>query len=88
MRNGRTEEPYLTTADVAERYGIASETVRSWIERDDLPAFRIGNVLRIAPAALREFERKHTIGDPSAVAALLDLRERVQRRLDDERGAR
>ena len=88
MRKGRTPETYLTTSDVAERYATTPETVRSWIEEDGLAAFRVGNVVRIAPNALREFERTHTIGNPEAVSALLDLRERAERRLEDERGVR
>lgn len=48
-------ERYLSKAEVAERFGVARRTVQRWIAEHQLPAIRIGGVLRISEADLRAF---------------------------------
>ena len=49
-----TPSSMLTPAAIARQVGVSKRTVLRWIERGDLPAFRIGSVTRIE---LTEFER-------------------------------
>ncbi len=53
-----TSSPMLSPAAVALHLGVSKRTVLRWIERGDLPAFRIGSVTRIEIA---EFERFLTL---------------------------
>jgi excisionase family DNA binding protein len=55
----------LTPPQVAKRYGVSPDTVRSWIERGELRAVNIGNGTvkpryRIEPAALADFDKRRT----------------------------
>ena len=42
----------LSVIDVADRLGLSVKTVRRMITRGDLPAHRIGNLLRVSEQAL------------------------------------
>ena len=53
---------YVTIADVAARYGTGREQVHRWIRRGELPALRVGKLVRVALADLDDFERRHRIG--------------------------
>ena len=44
-RNAMTDR-LLTARDVADRLGLSTETVLSWVRRGDLPAFRLGRAIR------------------------------------------
>ena len=39
---------FFTIAEVAERLGVATSTVRRWIKSDNLVVYRIGGVVRVA----------------------------------------
>lgn len=72
MRKGRTTtEPtrtalgraeYVTIANVAARYGTGREQIHRWIRRGELPAIRVGKLVRVAVADLDAFEARHRIG--------------------------
>ncbi len=40
------EESFLTPKDVARRYKVTTRTVLNWVERKEVPAIRIGKVIR------------------------------------------
>ncbi len=50
-------ELLLTVAQGAMQLGVNRETVYRLIKRGDLPAARVGSVLRISPADLAAFLR-------------------------------
>lgn len=55
---------YLSVAECAELLAVEHKTVRRLIERGELPALRVGRVLRIDPAALDALAyRPHDGGD-------------------------
>jgi excisionase family DNA binding protein len=51
----------LTIADLAERWHVAARTVRRKIDGGELPAFRVGNLVRIWEEDAEAFERKNRI---------------------------
>ena len=58
----------LTLEAVAERYEVEVATVRGWIRRGLLPAFRVGRVTRIAEEDEERFRRLHTWQSASGAA--------------------
>jgi transposase len=62
--------PGLTVRDVARRYRVGEDKVRSWIGRGELRAINTSSVLCgrprwvIPPEALPEFERRRAGGPP------------------------
>jgi len=64
--SGKQEDrTHLTPPEVAKRYGVSPDTVRSWIENGQLKATNIGQGkkkprFRIEPQALEEFDRRRT----------------------------
>ena len=60
MRNRSTEIcKFFTIADVAEITGVATRTVRRWIERGELVVHRFGAAVRITEADLKVFLALH-----------------------------
>jgi excisionase family DNA binding protein len=61
----------LTSREAGQRCGVSFRTVIRWIERGDLPAYRLPGRgdYRIALADLREFARRHGLPDPLAASA-------------------
>lgn len=45
----------LSIPAVADRIGVSGKTVRRWIERDELPAHRLGRQLRVSEEGLTAF---------------------------------
>lgn len=58
-RTNNTPERLLTVAEVAELLAVSPRQVRRWISSDDLPAYKLGNRVRIAPAEVRRFLKAH-----------------------------
>jgi excisionase family DNA binding protein len=48
-------DDFLTVDEVAARLKVNSQTVRNWIDRGALPAYRIGRRVRISRADFDEF---------------------------------
>ncbi|HEX8864598.1 MAG TPA: helix-turn-helix domain-containing protein [Lentzea sp.] len=48
---------YLTTEDIAARYGVNEDTARRWIRQKRLPAIRIGGAYRVRLDDLLRLER-------------------------------
>jgi excisionase family DNA binding protein len=46
---------FFTIPEVAERLNVSTRTVRRWIMRGELIAYRLGSVVRIAESDLRAF---------------------------------
>lgn len=52
----------LSPADVAARWGVSSETVRSLLKSGELCGFRLGpRLMRISTEALHDYEQRKTI---------------------------
>src|SRR5262245_21117176 len=49
------EAEYLTIDRAAEMAGVRPPTVRSWVERGDLPGHRAGRLLRVKSQELQAF---------------------------------
>ena len=64
-----TEPACLRIADVAERWSCSPGKVRSLIKSGDLPALRLGTMLRVPVAALSAFEARCEIQISPASAA-------------------
>lgn len=58
----------LTSREAGQRCGVSFRTVIRWIERGDLPAYRLPGRgdYRIALADLRDFTRRHGLPEPVA----------------------
>lgn len=39
-------EQLVETAEIARRLGVSERTVRNWVEREGLPAYKLGSLLR------------------------------------------
>ena len=68
MRQTRTEKvpknlaSYFKVGALAERFDTDREQIHRWIRTGELgPVIRVGRLIRVSPAALAEFERKHTV---------------------------
>ena len=50
---------FFTVAEVAERLGVSTRTIRRWIENKELVAHRFGRAVRIAENDLKAFLAMH-----------------------------
>ena len=58
--NGRRQRiQFFTIAQTAEMIGVATRTVRRWVEAGELIAHRFGRAVRIAEGDLRAFLAIH-----------------------------
>ena len=53
----------LTIEEVARICGVSTRSVRRWIDRDELPAVRIGRLVRVAERDLQRFFDRHRTCD-------------------------
>ena len=58
-RHRRDQIKFFTIAEVAERLGVATRTVRRWIDRSELVAHDFGRAVRIAESDLKAFLAGH-----------------------------
>ena len=58
-RHHREEIRFFTVAEVAERLGVSTRTIRRWIENLDLIAHRFGRAVRISERDLQAFAAIH-----------------------------
>ena len=70
MEPERTEESFLTVAEVANLLKLNQQTVRNWIDAGTLPAVKVGRRVRIRRSDLeRKLEEGRTTPAPPARAA-------------------
>lgn len=50
---------YLTPQKISKKLDVSPSTVRRWVERRILPAFKIDKVYRIPCKAFKDFVREH-----------------------------
>ena len=50
-----TAKKYLSIAEIAKLLGLKEQTIREYIKRGDLVAYRFGKVLRVKKADLNRF---------------------------------
>ena len=53
----------LTIEEVAKICGVSIRSVRRWIDRDELPAVRIGRLVRVGDRDLQQFFDRHRTCD-------------------------
>lgn len=53
----------FTPSSLAERWHCSARHIRNLVHKGDLPAFRIGSMVRIPAAAVEEIERQAVAGD-------------------------
>jgi excisionase family DNA binding protein len=74
--NPQAEPPapqYLTVEEVAERLKVKDKTVREWIARGILEAYKVGKVLRIREDHLDQaMEARKVGGAPASAGGLWD----------------
>jgi excisionase family DNA binding protein len=58
-RHFREPIRFFTVAEVAERLGVSTRTIRRWIEDLELVAHRFGRAVRIAESDLKAFLAMH-----------------------------
>ncbi len=78
-----SEEKLLSTAEVGERVGVDEQTVRLWIKKGKLEAFKVGRGWRIPQSALEEFlgNAPKAPAPPSPAEASEERRTLAERRL-------
>ena len=60
--SAREQIKFFTIAEVAERLGVSTRTVRRWIEDLELVAHRFGRAVRVAETDLKAFLAMHRDG--------------------------
>lgn len=65
----RDREQLLTIDEVAEQLQLARTTVYALIHRGELVAIKVGNVMRVEPAAVKAFIESHRVKPTQAPAA-------------------
>ena len=58
------EDQFFTIQFVAEKLCISVRTVRRHIEAGDLPAYKLGGLIRISATCLDQFLREHVSSPP------------------------
>ena len=61
-----TGPPYLSVAECAALLAVDHKTIRRLIDRGQLPALRVGRVLRIDPADLEALRYRPGPSEPSS----------------------
>ncbi len=60
-RGGLVEQRWLTVKDIAKELGVEEDTVRDWIRRRELAAYRVGREFRIKIEDYERFLEKRRI---------------------------
>jgi len=58
------EGRFLTVSEAATRLQISAKTIRRLIDRGDLPALRIGHLIRIPEESFESFLKARQINNP------------------------
>lgn len=68
----------LTAAEVASRLKVATQTVRNWVDRGELPAIRVGvRRVRIRESDLEAFLEAEKPARPKTTDRVAELERRV-----------
>ena len=51
---------YLTVDDVARQLRVSRRTIERWIQREGLPAVKVGRLVRVDPDALADWVKART----------------------------
>ena len=51
-------EPWLSVEEIARHLNVSKETVYRWLEREKIPAHRIGKLWRFKPSEVDEWVRR------------------------------
>lgn len=52
---------FLTTKQLAKLLGVQTVTIRRWIERGELPAYKIGKELRVDKIEFEKFVKERRV---------------------------
>jgi putative molybdopterin biosynthesis protein len=58
-RGSALEDEFLTVEEIAKRMKVKPFTVRDWIRKGELPAYKVGRTLRVRTEDFTEFLKKH-----------------------------
>lgn len=53
-----TERKYLSLLEISKRWGVSTVTVRRLTKAGELPAIKMGRILRIKVSEVERYERK------------------------------
>ena len=59
-----SEGRFLTVSEAATRLQVSAKTIRRLIDRGDLPALRIGHLIRIPEESFESFLKEQQIKNP------------------------
>lgn len=59
-----TEEPWVGIAAVATHLGVGKDTIYRWIDRQGLPAHRVGGLFRFRLSQVDEWVQKSGADEP------------------------
>lgn len=69
-----TDQMFVSLDQAATRYGVSTRTVRRWIDRGDIPGYKLGGLLKLKDSDLEVFEAAHV----APVRACISRRQRAQ----------
>jgi excisionase family DNA binding protein len=58
---GDPNQEFLTIREAAANFHVSTRTVRRWIEDGEIPAYRVGRIVRIARSDLEAFLARHRV---------------------------
>ena len=51
-------EPWLSVEEIARHLGVSKETIYRWLERQRIPAHRVGKLWRFKPSEVDEWVKR------------------------------
>jgi excisionase family DNA binding protein len=80
-------DEFLTVHEVAELLKLNQQTVRNWIDRGQLPAFRVGTRVRVRQSDIDAMIGAESTTSPEPDTGDSEIRERLGGALDDASAA-
>lgn len=56
-------EPWLSVEDIARHLGVSKKTIYLWLERDHIPARRLGKLWKLKPSEVDAWVMSENPGD-------------------------